>query len=92
LKEAAQPYIWEQKGIRVGIYACAEHEFLIATEYSPGATPFDPLESLDHIQDLANKCDYLIVLYHGGKEHYRLMIYLYIIFLLMYVYIIYSSL
>jgi poly-gamma-glutamate capsule biosynthesis protein CapA/YwtB (metallophosphatase superfamily) len=71
LSEAAQPYIWERNGIRVGIYACAEHEFSIATKNSPGANPFDPLESLDHIQDLANKCDHLIVLYHGGKEHYR---------------------
>jgi poly-gamma-glutamate capsule biosynthesis protein CapA/YwtB (metallophosphatase superfamily) len=71
LNEAAQPYIWERDGIRVGIYACAEHEFTIATKNSPGANPFDPLESLDHIQDLANKCDHLIVLYHGGKEHYR---------------------
>lgn len=71
LNQAAQPYIWERNGIRVGIYACAEHEFSIATKNSPGANPFDPLESLDHIQDLAGKCDYLIVLYHGGKEHFR---------------------
>ena len=69
LNEATQPYIWERDGTRVGIYACAEHEFSIATENSPGATPFDPLESPDHIQDLANKCNHLIVLYHGGKEH-----------------------
>ena len=71
LVEAARPYIWEKDGVRVGVYACAEHEFTIATEDSPGANPFDPLESLDHIQDLAPKCDHLIVLYHGGKEHYR---------------------
>ena len=71
LVEAARPYIWERDGIRVGVYACAEHEFTIATEDSPGANPFDPLESLEHIQDLAAKCDHLIVLYHGGKEHYR---------------------
>jgi poly-gamma-glutamate capsule biosynthesis protein CapA/YwtB (metallophosphatase superfamily) len=71
LNEAAQPYYWERKEIRVGFYACAEHEFTIATQNSPGANPFDPLESLDHIQDLANNCDHLIVLYHGGKEHYR---------------------
>lgn len=71
INEAAQPYIWERDGIRVGFYACAEHEFTIATESSPGANPFDPLESLDHIQNLANKCDHLVVVYHGGKEHYR---------------------
>ena len=45
------------------------HDFYAAE--IPGANPFDPLESLDHIQELKTKCDYAIVLYHGGKEHYR---------------------
>lgn len=70
LKEAAEPYVITKDGIKVGIYTCAEHEFSIATEKRPGANPFDPLESLDHISNLKNKCDYVIVLYHGGKEHY----------------------
>ncbi|SDX65806.1 CapA family protein [Paenibacillus sp. CF384] len=69
--EAAKPHILHQDGISVGIYACAENEFTIATATSAGANPFDPLESLDHIQELKQKCDYVIVLYHGGKEHYR---------------------
>lgn len=56
---------------KIGIYCCAEHEFSIATSKSMGANPFDPLESLDHIQNLKKEVDYLIVLYHGGKEHYR---------------------
>ena len=71
LLEAKKPFITEIKGIKVGIYCCAEHEFSIATEMSPGANPFDPLESLDHIANLKQQCDYVIVLYHGGKEHYR---------------------
>lgn len=71
LSEASKPYILEQDGVKIGIYACAEHEFTIATEITPGANPFDPLESLDHIQNLKSECDYVIVLYHGGKEHYR---------------------
>lgn len=56
---------------KIGIYACAEHEFSIASENTPGANPFDPLESLDHIAEMKKECDYAIVLYHGGKEHYR---------------------
>lgn len=71
LFEASKPYILNQKGLKIGIYACAEHEFTIAEEDKPGANPFDPLESLDHIYNLKKKCDYVIVLYHGGKEHYR---------------------
>ncbi|HEY5556695.1 CapA family protein [Acetobacterium sp.] len=71
LSEASTPCIIERDGIKIGIYNCAEHEFTIASEKSSGANPFDPLESLDHIQNLKTQCDYVIVLYHGGKEHYR---------------------
>ena len=71
LSEASKPYIIEKDGEKIGIYACAEHEFSIASEDSPGANPFDPLDSQDHITDLKSVCDYVIVLYHGGKEHYR---------------------
>lgn len=70
-REAAKPYILSREGKRVGIYACAESEFSIATEDTPGANPFDPLWSLDHIRQLKESCDYVIVLYHGGKERYR---------------------
>lgn len=71
LKEAQKPYVVTVNGIKVGIYCCAEHEFTIATENEAGANPFDPLESLDHVCNLRNQCDFVIVLYHGGKEHYR---------------------
>ena len=71
IKEASKPYIYESQGCKVGIYCCAEHEFSIATNNEPGANPFDPFESLDEISSLKHECDYVIVLYHGGKEHYR---------------------
>lgn len=71
LSEAEKPLIFTVEGKIFGIYACAEHEFSIAGENTPGANPFDPLESLDHVVELKKQCDYLIVLYHGGKEHYR---------------------
>ncbi|MDF2802079.1 MAG: putative poly-gamma-glutamate synthesis protein [Anaerocolumna sp.] len=71
LFEVNRSYVMEYFGTKIGIYACAEHEFTIATDASAGANPFDPLESLDHIKELKSNCDYVIVLYHGGKEHYR---------------------
>ena len=71
LSEAQKPYIIEANGKKLGIYNCAEHEFTIAEENKGGANPFDPFESLDHIAELKEECDFVIVLYHGGKEHYR---------------------
>lgn len=59
------------QGMKIGIYCCAENEFSIATRDSSGANPFDPLETLDELSAFKSECDYLIVLFHGGKEHYR---------------------
>lgn len=70
-EEAAKPYIFTCDGKNIGVYACAEHEFSIVTKHSPGANPIDLLESPDHVAKLKEQCDYVIVLYHGGKEHYR---------------------
>ena len=71
LQTATKPFLLSANGKKIGIYACVEHEFSIAEEGKPGANPFDPLESFDHVSNLKKDCDYVIVLYHGGKEHYR---------------------
>lgn len=71
LNEARKPIYYMTGEKRIGFYACAEHEFSIATEHLPGANPYDALNTFDDIRDTKNECDYLVVLYHGGKEHYR---------------------
>lgn len=71
LNDAATPYITIVSDKKIGFYCCAEHEFSIATEEEPGANPYDPLYSFDHVKELKQQCDYVVVLYHGGKEHYR---------------------
>ena len=70
-EEAVKPYLFTCDGKKIGVYACAEHEFSIVTNHSAGANPIDLLESPDHVAKLKEQCDYVIVLYHGGKEHYR---------------------
>ncbi len=71
LSSASKSFVREINGKKIGFYACAEQEFSIATDKTCGANPFDPLESFDHVVKLKKECDYVIVLYHGGKEHYR---------------------
>lgn len=73
LNDAKKMFYATINGIKIGFYCCAEHEFSIASESSIGVNPFDPLNSFDDVE-LAKKqdnADYVIVLYHGGKEHYR---------------------
>lgn len=71
LEDAALPYVFFTNGKKYGVYACAEHEFSIAKKHKSGANPFEPLVSFDHIIELKKKCDYIIILYHGGIEQYR---------------------
>lgn len=71
LEVARKPFVFFVNNKKIGVYACAEHEFSIAEDNKTGANPFDPLESFDHVADLKKNCDYVVVLYHGGKEHYR---------------------
>ena len=71
LKEAKKPFIFEKDGVRIGFYLCTENEFTMATSHSMGANPFDVLDSFDEVDALKEQCDYVIVLYHGGKEYYR---------------------
>ena len=71
LSLASKPYIYIKDGLRIGLIACCEREFSVAGENSPGANPFDPLETPDQVQRLKASCDHVVVLYHGGIECYR---------------------
>lgn len=71
ISEAQKPYYYKLGDMKVGIYACTEHEFSIANEEKPGVNPIDYLEISDHIKQLKDESDYVIVLYHGGSEKYR---------------------
>ena len=71
LKAAVKHFVFSANNKKIGVYACAEHEFSIAEKNKSGANPFDPLESFDHVVNIKKDCDFVIVLYHGGKEHYR---------------------
>lgn len=70
LQEAKRPLVKVVNGVKIGIYACAEPEFTVATETSCGINPFDELEIFDDIAALKSNVDYLVVLYHGMKENY----------------------
>lgn len=71
LADAKKTFLADVNGRKIGFYACAEHEFSIASNLAPGANPFDVLESFDHVSSLKSECDFAVVLYHGGKEHYQ---------------------
>lgn len=68
---AGVPYVCRIGRKRIGICSFAEEEFNCADENRAGANRFDPYQSYDDVRAAKAGCDYLIVLYHGGIEHYR---------------------
>ncbi|MDE6144976.1 MAG: CapA family protein [Muribaculaceae bacterium] len=72
LSQAQNPLILEANNCRIGLINCCEHEFSIATESDAGANPLDPISQFYAIRKLKPNVDYLIVIVHGGHEHYNL--------------------
>jgi poly-gamma-glutamate synthesis protein (capsule biosynthesis protein) len=70
LGEARRMLIRKVGEIRIAILAVAEHEFSIATENSWGANPLDLIDLVRNIKEQRENFDFLIVLLHGGNEHF----------------------
>ncbi len=61
----------EHDGIKIGIVNVCEHEYTYATENRMGARPFDEFETMQDIRLAKKEADYVVVVYHGGKEMCR---------------------
>ena len=64
------PYIVSYADVKIGFLSFAEREFNCAADYGKGACLWDSIDSLALIKKSKSLCDYLIVQYHGGIEHY----------------------
>lgn len=69
-EEARRVLIRKSDKIRIGILSVAEHEFSIATKNSWGANPLDLIDFVRNVENQKQDFDYLVVLLHGGNEHY----------------------
>lgn len=56
----------------LAILNCCEHEFSIATDMHGGSNPLNPIQQYYTIQKAKHQADYVIVIVHGGVEHYQL--------------------
>ncbi len=70
-EDAKKAYFVEIKGKKIGVISFCEKEFNVATKTQAGANFFDVYESTEFVAKCKQECDFLIVLYHGGIEHYR---------------------
>ena len=72
LNEAAKVFYKEISGKILAFVNCCEHEFSIASETRPGANPLNPVSLYYTIKEAKENADYVIVIVHGGTEHYQL--------------------
>lgn len=71
-KEAANVLYLRKNSETLAIVNCCEHEFSIATENSAGANPLNPIKQYYAICEARKKSDYVVVIVHGGHEHFQL--------------------
>ena len=72
LQDAQKILYLEQKRERLAVINCCEHEFSIATDTEAGANPLSPIRQFYAIQEAKKIADYVLVIVHGGHEHYQL--------------------
>lgn len=62
--------VYEVGGIRVGIYNVCETMYNKPTNCLAGAWLYDEYVVCNEIKELNPKCEYLVVIYHGGVEKF----------------------
>lgn len=55
----------------LAIINCCEHEFSVASDNSCGANPLDTVQIYYQISEAKRHADYILVIVHGGFEHYQ---------------------
>ena len=72
LQESSRVLYRDINGKMLAIINCCEHEFSIATDKTAGSNPLNPIQQYYAIEGAREKADYVLVIVHGGNEHYQL--------------------
>lgn len=69
----AQKVLYKRIGNQtLAIINCCEHEFSVAQRDNAGANPLNPIQQFYSIQEAKHNADFVIVIVHGGHEHFQL--------------------
>lgn len=72
IDKASEPFSIQIKGKTIAIMSYAEHEFSTAENKKAGANPLDLIDFVNRINTVKVSSDFVLLLYHGGKENYML--------------------
>ena len=71
LQEARVPKVIQVGGYKVGIVNVCENESSIAADCDPGSNPIDEINNYYDICNIKEKADKIIIIIHGGSEHFH---------------------
>lgn len=72
LEEARRVLYKSFESESIAIINCCESEFSVASENCGGSNPINAIQQWYSIKEAKEKSDYVIVITHGGHEHYQL--------------------
>jgi len=71
-REASRLYCTTIKDVVLAIINVAENEWSTTRGARPGVNPIDPVKAYYQIREARQKADFVVVIAHGGNEHYNL--------------------
>ncbi|MGV9003531.1 CapA family protein [Flavobacterium sp.] len=71
-EEASKTYYWEKDNIKFAFINVAENEWTTTYDESAGCHPIDLVNVFNQIQEAKKAVNFVIVIVHGGHEHYEL--------------------
>jgi hypothetical protein len=72
LDDASKVFTKKIGNFNLTIISYCEHEFSTASNNSSGANPLDLIDFINQINKIKDLSDFILLLYHGGKENYNL--------------------
>ena len=68
-EDSRKNLVIETEKEKIAVIAVCEHEYSYALEDRMGCRPYDEYDTIEDIRQAKEKCNRVIVIYHGGKEH-----------------------
>ncbi len=72
LTEASKTFYWEKEDTKFAFINIAENEWTTTFGIEPGCHPIDLASVFNQIQEAKKTADFIVVIVHGGHEHYDL--------------------
>jgi poly-gamma-glutamate synthesis protein (capsule biosynthesis protein) len=71
-EEASKIFYWQKDDLNFAFINVAENEWSTTVDSSPGCHSMDLVTVFNQIQEAKKQADFLIIIAHGGHEHYEL--------------------